>query len=623
MTFEQFFNFPKLPGIYYFRNTKNNKYYIGQAQEIRERVLKHKTNFESGYYPDAHLYRAWRKHGIEIFEIGVLEIVDLPKGEERNKQLDILEKQYIEEFNSYGTGGYNQTRGGDGGIDGYKFTDLQKKRLYINGKFKNLDGSNRLYFYDIKTKQYGETPSFQIINDIFNTNSRYRKSQTCYFGRYILDKTKIELEKKIKKFYSSEYCYSVTDSIDNETIDLQKKINERIEEIRKEIDDFFAKYGKAKYNRKDNKAKKEVLRKLQKADLEAGISKKEYMEKYNIKTTAAFYDHIYKLCPDWVEPGYEHIDMTDEMKEDILNRVCCSKFVRKYNVHEANFYRFKHKIEDELNIKIVSNNPGINCKPVSDEQEQDILNGITVVEYMKKYLLCEETFYEHRKYVSQKHPEYKFKPVRKNQKVDINLIREDIEKGISKLDFCIKYNLSENSYKKYKRVILNEEVDTSYITDEQKEDIRNGMTAKEYREKYNVSRDTFYSHRKLILKPEEITKRQITLNELLSDEQKADLSNGMNVFDYMEKYNVNSKVYYRHRKFVIPDEKERCKNQNVKHQKSRTGLTEEQKQDLLNGMSERDFMLKYRLSRRTYTKYKKKVIQEKEKIREDDKNLSK
>ena len=520
-------------------------------------MLKHKTNFESGYYPDAHLYRAWRKHGIAVFEIGVLEIVDLPKGEERNKQLDILEKKYIEEFNSYGTGGYNQTRGGDGGIDGYKFTDLQKKRLYINGKFKNLDGSNRLYFYDIKTKQYGETPSFQIINDIFNANSRYRKSQTCYFGRYILDKTKIELEKKIKKFYSSEYCYSVTDSIDNETIDLQKKINERIEEIRKEIDDFFEKYGKAKYNRKDNKAKKEVLRKLQKADLEAGISKKEYMEKYNIKTTASFYDHVYKLCPDWIEPGFDFIDMTDEMKEDIINRMCCSKFVRKYNVHEANFYRFKHKIEDELNIKIVSNNPGINCKPVSDEQEQDILNGITVVEYMKKYYVCEETFYEHRKYVSEKHPEYEFKPVQKNKKTDIELIRKDIENGISKREFCIKYNLSSSSYKKYKRIILSGEVDISYITDEQKADIKNGMIASEFSKKYKVSESTFYSYRKLILKPEEITKRKITLNELLSDEQKADLSNGMNIFDYMEKYNVNSKVYYRHRKFVIPDEKER------------------------------------------------------------------
>lgn len=614
MTFEQFFNFPKLPGIYYFRNTENGKYYIGQAQEIRERVLKHKTNFESGYYPDAHLYRAWRKHGIEVFEVGVLKIVDLPKGEERNKQLDILEKKYIEKFNSYGTGGYNQTRGGDGGIDGYKFTDLQKKRLSINGKFKNLDGSNRLYFYDIKTKQYGETPSFQIINDIFNGNSRYHEKQTCYFGRYILAKTKEKLEEKKKKFYSSEYYYSITDSVDNETIDLQKKINERIEEIRKEVDDFFEKYGKAKYNRKDNKSKKEALRKLQKADLEAGISKKEYMEKYNISTTTTFYDHVHKLCPDWHEPGVEHSNMTDEMREDIINGMCCSKFIRKYSVSESSFYRYKHKIEDELGIKIVSDNPGINCKKVSDEQEQDILNGITVVEYMKKYLLCEETFYEHRKYVSEKHPEYEFKPVQKNKKTDIELIRKDIENGISKREFCIKYSLSESTYKKYKRIILNEEVDISYITEEQKTDIRNGMIASEFSKKYKVSESTFYSYRKFILKPEEIIKRQITLNDLLTDEQKTDLLNGIDVFDYMEKYNVNSRTYYKHRKFVIPDEKERCKDQNIKRKGDRTGLTEEQKQDLLNKMSERDFMLKYKVSRKTYDKYKKMVKQEQQKL---------
>ena len=86
--------------------------------------MKHATNFETNYYPDAHLYRAWRKYGIEVFEVGVLEIVDLPVGEERNKKLDELEIKYIKEYNSYGTGGYNQTLGGDGGIKGYKFTDL-------------------------------------------------------------------------------------------------------------------------------------------------------------------------------------------------------------------------------------------------------------------------------------------------------------------------------------------------------------------------------------------------------------------------------------------------------------------------------------------------------------------
>ena len=192
--------------------------------------MKHKTNFESGYYPDAHLYRSWRKHGIEIFEAGVLEIVDLPKSNERNKKLDELEKMYIEQFNSYGTGGYNQTRGGDGGIDGYKFTDLQKKRVSINSKTNSLDGRYHLYFYDIKTGQFGETPSFQIINEILGGNVRFRESQLTYYGRYIFSKTKKKLEKKIREYKVSDYI-PVRNCLDKKTRDLQYEINKRVAEI--------------------------------------------------------------------------------------------------------------------------------------------------------------------------------------------------------------------------------------------------------------------------------------------------------------------------------------------------------------------------------------------------------
>ena len=54
-----------------------------------------------------HLYRAWRKYGIEVFEVGIVEVVDLPEGDERNKKLDELEVKYIQQYNSYGTTGYN------------------------------------------------------------------------------------------------------------------------------------------------------------------------------------------------------------------------------------------------------------------------------------------------------------------------------------------------------------------------------------------------------------------------------------------------------------------------------------------------------------------------------------
>jgi hypothetical protein len=178
--------------------------------------------------------------------------------------------------------------------------------------------------------------------------------------------------------------------------------------------------------------------------------------------------------------------------------------------------------------------------------------------------------------------------------------------------------LSESCYKKYKKIILGDNSVNSNITDEQKEDIRNGMTVGEYREKYNVSKDTFYNHRKQILKPEEITKRHITMADNISEEQKSDLLSGMRYQEYMEKYNCSEDTYYAHRKFVIPDEKERCKSRYDYDKNFKKGLSKEQKEDLLNGMSKKEYMLKYNVSHRTYEKYKKLVTQKNLKTEESD-----
>ena len=121
-----------------------------------------------------HLYRAWRKYAIEVFEVGIVEVVDLPEGNERNKKLDELEVKYIQQYNSYGTTGYNQTLGGDGGIKGYKFNELQLKRQRINTLKSSLDGRNRIYFFDTLTLQSGEALSFAIILEVLkHPNNRF------------------------------------------------------------------------------------------------------------------------------------------------------------------------------------------------------------------------------------------------------------------------------------------------------------------------------------------------------------------------------------------------------------------------------------------------------------------
>ena len=65
-----------ISAIYCFRNTINNKCYVGQAEQLRKRLLHHINNFENCRY-DAPLYRAMSKYGLDVFEVEILEIIDL------------------------------------------------------------------------------------------------------------------------------------------------------------------------------------------------------------------------------------------------------------------------------------------------------------------------------------------------------------------------------------------------------------------------------------------------------------------------------------------------------------------------------------------------------------------
>ena len=68
---------PNTPGIYYIKNTKNGKGYVGQSQNIRIRVRRHINLFKRKVY-DAPLYKAFDKYGLDVFEVEVLlSITDL------------------------------------------------------------------------------------------------------------------------------------------------------------------------------------------------------------------------------------------------------------------------------------------------------------------------------------------------------------------------------------------------------------------------------------------------------------------------------------------------------------------------------------------------------------------
>ena len=97
--------------IYCITNLINNKRYIGKTTlTIQERFKEHCWDSKKNRYNKRPLYDAMNKYGIENFIIEELEQV---KDETILSEREIY---WIKELETYGSKGYNATKGGDGKI---------------------------------------------------------------------------------------------------------------------------------------------------------------------------------------------------------------------------------------------------------------------------------------------------------------------------------------------------------------------------------------------------------------------------------------------------------------------------------------------------------------------------
>ena len=105
--------------IYKFVNTINGKCYIGFTQDIQKRLDNHKSYSKT---KDTAFYRAVRKYGWDAFKFEILY-----QSLDQKHCLNEMEKHFILENNSYGIGGYNSTKGGEGKIS--ETTDISKEKM--------------------------------------------------------------------------------------------------------------------------------------------------------------------------------------------------------------------------------------------------------------------------------------------------------------------------------------------------------------------------------------------------------------------------------------------------------------------------------------------------------------
>jgi len=109
-------------GIYCFENLINNKKYIGQAQEIENRIKGHLNLLKYNCDDSSALQNAYNKYKLENFEIWIVEFCVIELLSER-------EKYWIKELHSHvSENGYNISWGGENGLRGYKHSEEDRKQ---------------------------------------------------------------------------------------------------------------------------------------------------------------------------------------------------------------------------------------------------------------------------------------------------------------------------------------------------------------------------------------------------------------------------------------------------------------------------------------------------------------
>ena len=144
-------------GIYCIENLLNNKKYIGQSINIKQRWYKHVYELKSGHHDNDYLQKSWNKYGEENFKFYILEYCD-------KKFLDEREIYYIDFHNTMNRDyGYNLKSGGQSSnyvCDEVKEKiSMSNKKSYQNSnlrQIRSVDALNQWAKPEIKQKIMGE-----------------------------------------------------------------------------------------------------------------------------------------------------------------------------------------------------------------------------------------------------------------------------------------------------------------------------------------------------------------------------------------------------------------------------------------------------------------------------------
>jgi group I intron endonuclease len=164
-------NFEKLPGVYIVRNTVNGKYYIGESNNIKERMCSHSRNRKQVFHS------AISKYGIESFHVEVYYLNNFDK----DSRLD-LEEQLILKFNSLVPNGYNRSPRGHRRTD-YSISEETKSKMReaaLRRPKRILSESTKKKIGDAHRGRSGRKPTPESIakfKETIKTSETYKASR--------------------------------------------------------------------------------------------------------------------------------------------------------------------------------------------------------------------------------------------------------------------------------------------------------------------------------------------------------------------------------------------------------------------------------------------------------------
>lgn len=176
-------------GIYKITNIKNNKVYIGQSTNIKQRWALHKSELRHKYHENIYLQNAWNKYGEDNFDFSIVEECDNDKD-----ILDDRETFWINYYRSFDReNGYNILIQGGSGLKLHPILQFDLSGIFIKEWDNVISASNALniapaliygctsqryknagkYIWIFKDKYTGIVPDYYFNNQVYKKILQY------------------------------------------------------------------------------------------------------------------------------------------------------------------------------------------------------------------------------------------------------------------------------------------------------------------------------------------------------------------------------------------------------------------------------------------------------------------